>query len=281
MPFSETTKERTKEYWTDHFENFLKPIIEENPEFQAFRSEPIRGDMIDEIIKQLAFCPIVIADLTDLNANVFWELGVRQSFKHGTITIAEKDTTLPFDIFSKGTLFYYPKNHIKNQKFITKLKKAIADCKTNPRKSDSHVLDVISGRGTLFEMFKKDEAKRRVDALIIESIANISLNKHIYQKITENKKNPKERKWVTAKFRTLALELLLTNRYLDENENFYIGALNAFSALQMKNSAIEQGFDNPDKTEDWFLRPELKDKFSTDVTKFMEALHRVRKKLRY
>jgi len=38
--------------------------------------------------------------LTDYNPNVFWELGVRQSFKHNTITIAEEGVILPFDVSS-------------------------------------------------------------------------------------------------------------------------------------------------------------------------------------
>lgn len=79
MPFSQTTDEHGEEYWTAHFERFLKPTIEEVG-LEARRSEPLRGDLVSEIVKELVVCPIVIADLTDLNANVFWELGVRQSF---------------------------------------------------------------------------------------------------------------------------------------------------------------------------------------------------------
>jgi hypothetical protein len=44
---------------------------------------------------------------TDLNANVIWELGVRQSFDHCTITISEDvGKHLPFDLGVKGTLYY-------------------------------------------------------------------------------------------------------------------------------------------------------------------------------
>ena len=65
--------------------------------------------------------PIVVVDLTDSNPNVYWELGVRQSFKHGTITIAEKGTELPFDLGVKGTLFYYPEDYIKMSEFRDEL----------------------------------------------------------------------------------------------------------------------------------------------------------------
>jgi hypothetical protein len=95
---------------------------------------------------------MVVADLTDANPNVYWELGVRQSFKHGTVTIAQHGTTLPFDIGAKGTLFYYPENHIEMAEFEKRFRTAIEDCLMRPDRPDSHVLETISGRGTLFEI---------------------------------------------------------------------------------------------------------------------------------
>jgi hypothetical protein len=113
MPFSKTTPKHTEAYWTKHFTNFLKPLIEENPSLEAHRSTARRGDILKEIISDLVTAPIVIADLTDKNPNVFWELGVRQSFSHRTITIAQYGTKLPFDLSTKGTLFYH-QDRIRN-----------------------------------------------------------------------------------------------------------------------------------------------------------------------
>lgn len=106
MPFSKTTEKHTEEYWTNHYEQFLKPLIESNFKIKVHRSEALRGSIINQIITDLVISNIVVADLTDHNSNVFWELGVRQSFKHGTITIAEVGTSLPSDIGTKGTLYY-------------------------------------------------------------------------------------------------------------------------------------------------------------------------------
>jgi len=146
MPFSETSEEHTKEWWTQHFKDFLKPLIEESGEIKAFRSQPLRGDLLKEIVESLYNSDIVVADLTDRNANVFWELGVRQSYKHGTITIAEEGTRIPFDISTKGTLFYNPKNHIKLEEFRRQFKMAIVDCLDNPDSPDSQVLEILSSR---------------------------------------------------------------------------------------------------------------------------------------
>jgi len=173
MPFSKTTEEHTENYWTEHFENFLKPLVEVNPDFEARRLEAIRGDILRQIITDLVVSPVVVADITDNNTNVYWELGVRQSFKHGTITIAEAGTKLPFDISGKGTLFYYPKNHLKMEEFRRRFKEAIQDCCSHPDRPDSQVLEIISGRGTLFEIFRRDEAIRRLEAVLTECIRNL------------------------------------------------------------------------------------------------------------
>ena len=96
-------------------EQFLGPLIEESGELEAYRSEPIRGDVLRQIITNLVFYPVVVADLTDNNPNVYWELGVRQSFKHGTITIAEYGTKLPFDV-SVTHAFLLPKGSLEERR---------------------------------------------------------------------------------------------------------------------------------------------------------------------
>lgn len=106
MPFSKTTKLHNEEYWNNHFEKFLKPLIDSCTGAEAFRSAPLRQDILRQIINDLVFSPIVVADLTDSNPNVYWELGVRLSFRHGTITIANEGSVIPFDIKTKGVLLY-------------------------------------------------------------------------------------------------------------------------------------------------------------------------------
>lgn len=221
MPFSETTEEHTEEYWTKHFEEYLKPLIENNFDLKAYRSEPLRGDILKQIITDLITVPIVIADLTDYNPNVFWELGVRQSFKHGTITIIDASDKLPFDVGMKGTLKYYPENHIENEKFRKNLIKAIDDCIKHPKRPDSHVLETISGRGTLFEILHKDETIRRFNALISEIDHNIKTLKSIKESAKLTTKKPKSATIPTGRFRTNCIELLIANRYIETETKFY------------------------------------------------------------
>lgn len=275
MPFSETSKEHTEEYWTKHFETFLKPLIEECEGLEAIRSEPLRGDVLKQIITELVTVPVVVADLTDLNPNVFWELGVRQSFKHGTVTIAEKGTKLPFDISVKGTQFYYPKDYIKTAKFREKIKKAIRHCLSHPGSPDSHVLETISGRGTLYEIIRRGETIRRVEALISERKHNSMVHTSIYNIIKETPKVAIP----TVRFRSFTVELLVTTRYLDEDSSFYTAAESYLDWLQTMNEQLVLWQQFRQSTIEWFSRKGTKSNSKRSFNDYKEKLGAAQKKL--
>ena len=256
MPFGKTTDEHTEEYWTKHFENFLKPLIEENPNLEARRSKPLRGDILNEIIADLVTSPIVVANLTDKNANVCWELGVRQSFKHGTITIAEEVTDLPFNIGGKGTLQYYPKDYIQNETFRKDFKEAIEDCLLNPNKPDSQVLETLSGRGTLFEIFYRDEAIRRLDAVLLECGKNLELLERIVNQVRANKQKPENLGFIASRYRTIAIELLITSRYVDEDQTFFELADDCWNKLYSLNDTMNDWRNYRETTEKFIEKEE-------------------------
>lgn len=257
MPFSKTSDYHTEEYWTKQFEDFVKPIIESHS-LTAYRSSPLRGDVLRQIITDLVTAPLVIADLTDANPNVYWELGVRQSFKHCTITIAENGTTLPFDLGIKGTLFYFPKNHLKMGGFRNKLSAAINDCLKNPAIPDSHVLETISGRGTLYQILMKDEAIRKLNAVLNEIKNNSSYLKYVEDTYKENSNRRKEGKgvtYITFRLRVSTLDHLIVNRYIDAPDNFYEVVSDYLDECIRINSQIDfcDLAENSESGESWIL----------------------------
>ena len=257
MPFSKTNEKHTKEYWTKHFA-FIKQQIESAHPLIAERSAPLRGDILRQIITDLVTTPIVVADLTDANPNVYWELGVRQSFKHGTITIAECGTDLPFDLGGKGTLFYFPDDHIKMQEFIDQFHEAINDYLENPDLPDSHVLETISGRGTLYQILMRDDILRKLDAIIHE----INHNEVIFrvaiktcQENTEERKKGERAKCAipTGLLRSVAVESLVVNRYINAKIDFYETAEEYIDELNRVNAQLMGWSNAPDLTETWLL----------------------------
>lgn len=94
----------------DKAEGVIESII---PIFEALDFElfvPHRMPKPGSITKQILECilnhDLVVANLTELNPNVMYELAVRHSTAKPVITIAEFGTKLPFDITTERTIFY-------------------------------------------------------------------------------------------------------------------------------------------------------------------------------
>src|ERR1035437_2086613 len=95
--------EGTTDY--DHFRalyNELSPPIA-NRGYRVVRADDIQrgGAITKDILLALAQADLVVADLTDLNPNVFYELGVRHSLRgKGTVLIVDEVRTpdVPFDL---------------------------------------------------------------------------------------------------------------------------------------------------------------------------------------
>ena len=248
MPFSKTAS-HPEAYWTDHFEKFLKPLIEEVPNTTAERSKPLRGDLLRQIITELVSRPVVVADLTDANPNVYWELGVRQSFKHGTVTIAEIGTSIPFDVSMKAVLRYHPADHIQNAGFEGAFKAAISDCINNPEITDSQVLEAISGRGSLYEIIQREELVRRLAAVSSECTDNSAVLGRLRRLISDNEEG--EKLIPTERFRVSATELLVTWRYLDRPQTFYNTAEKCLSFHIEMNAQLDVWESSKALTQNW------------------------------
>jgi len=276
MPFSQT-KGHDEEYWTRHFNSFLKPLIEKNEAFEAFRSQPIRGDIASQIITDLGSSDVVVADLTDYNPNVFWELGVRQSFKPCTITIAEKGTLIPFHFSHKG-VFYYNADHLENQEFEKQFLASLQDCLERPNEPDSPVLVALGGRGTFYNLVHSEENKRRTAALKMEITENMKVMNRILERCTGNKSLRLEKKdtectMVSVSLKFSAAEFLHVNRYLEFDEKFYADLFLYYTLVASINRRLEEWPTADKASENWLLENEglIKEMF-TRMSEYLQKL---------
>lgn len=64
------------------------------------------GSINDQVIEHIYEDKLAICNLTGLNPNVMYELGIRYTMRKHTILICEIGTRLPFDIVAERTIFY-------------------------------------------------------------------------------------------------------------------------------------------------------------------------------
>ncbi|ARX36489.1 hypothetical protein AM402_09895 [Proteus mirabilis] len=91
------------DYEKGHFKRVYEYLIK--PACETAGYQPIRADdskashmIMFDILKKIVECDMAICDLTTKNANVFYELGLRQAFNKKTILITDGKEKAPFDI---------------------------------------------------------------------------------------------------------------------------------------------------------------------------------------
>lgn len=114
MPFGQTSPKHTEEYWRNHFDRFIKPAIDRatvNNELLGYKAIIVRGErgqIPTNVFNHLQSADVVLADLTDANPNVLYELGIRHTMGGHTILIIEKDPNqrIPFYFQNYNVITY-------------------------------------------------------------------------------------------------------------------------------------------------------------------------------
>lgn len=144
MPISNTTSCNEDE-WTEIFEELIKPAVEESGyDYQCKRAQSFYGNIIKSIIDGLNRSDIVIADLTDKNPNVFYELGVRHTLRGSTMLISQSIDDVPSDLKSYATIIYKWKRSEDRKKFKDRIKDIIHLIETDPEKGSSPIRDYLN-----------------------------------------------------------------------------------------------------------------------------------------
>ena len=146
-------------------DDLLKYII--TPACESSGYTPVRVDQIyhtdkidSKILEFLNNSELVIADVTEENANAFFELGYRMATGKPIIQIAEEGTKLPFDVITTNTIFYSTNDLGKAEaskqrlgdtiKHITEQSEALA--KVSSTQENSDILPFAEILSTLYQI---------------------------------------------------------------------------------------------------------------------------------
>lgn len=141
MPIGDP-KDGTYQRWLNVYENIIKPAVKKyDPSIECFRAdEEYRSGEIDpDIIEHVHSDFFCITDVTGRNANVYYELGLRDSWHNRTIMISQDTNDIAFDKGHQRVL-PYDENDIKSIRTLEeKISKSLADISKNPEKNRNPV----------------------------------------------------------------------------------------------------------------------------------------------
>jgi hypothetical protein len=90
------------------YQRLIRPAAT-HANFKVLRIDEVvsPGSIGDQYLRELFTADVVLADISVPNANVFYELGIRQAMGTGpTVLIAQEKAKLPFDIQEQRVVFY-------------------------------------------------------------------------------------------------------------------------------------------------------------------------------
>jgi hypothetical protein len=95
------TRERSDRVMTYVIEEALTPLG-----YKTVRADRINsaGRITTQIVNNIIEADLLIADLTDQNANVFYELAIRHAFNKPYVQLIEDGQLIPFDVRDMRTI---------------------------------------------------------------------------------------------------------------------------------------------------------------------------------
>ncbi len=90
------------------FRHLISPVATQCGYSEVQRADQLNrtGLITSQIMEHLHRCDLVIADLSDHNPNVFYELAVRHCFLKPAIPLIVHDQSIPFDLIQMRTIKY-------------------------------------------------------------------------------------------------------------------------------------------------------------------------------
>lgn len=144
------------------------------------------GMITDQVINSIVEADVCIVDLSFLNPNVFYELGVRHAVRKPTIHIADEGTDLPFDNVGHRVIFFDLTDWGSHKTFKGALERALKDVwaddfvVTNPvtqagakaeiRESSDPIQQVIGDLANRLERLEGERSRARRTDLHFEVI---------------------------------------------------------------------------------------------------------------
>jgi hypothetical protein len=143
-----------------------------NFEVKRADEDPRPGMINDRVIIDIIKADLVIADLTHLNPNALYELGIRHSSRLPTVHIAAQGTKLPFDNLGHSAIFIDTADWSDIKRARVDLEKAVRSTMV-----DGYIVsNPVTQANAAFEMTKSADPHERVVADLVARVADLEKN---------------------------------------------------------------------------------------------------------
>lgn len=169
-PIGEQTSE-TRKRSDQVLKHVLKPAASECG-YEAIRADEISepGMITSQVIQHVVEDALVIADLTDRNPNVFYELAIRHAIKKPLVQVIRKGDTIPFDVAGMRTI---PVDHHDLDSVEESRKEIVAQIKAVEKKKPEQLETPISVSLELQQLRQSDNPEQRTLADLLSTISEV------------------------------------------------------------------------------------------------------------
>ncbi|HOD84283.1 MAG TPA: hypothetical protein PKG77_22910 [Phycisphaerae bacterium] len=124
----------------DYYEKVYKPAIEKAG------LKPVRADadifatgkIIDQVWRGIKAAKILVAELTNRNPNVFYELGLAHALRKPVVLISSNEGDVPFDVRHIRVIYYDVMDPFWGQKLLDKVAENIVSAIERPEEAIFH-----------------------------------------------------------------------------------------------------------------------------------------------
>lgn len=162
--------------WSDKvLKHIIRPVTEKNG-YEAIRADEISepGMITTQVIQKVIQSELVVADLSERNPNVFYELAVRHAIKKPLIQLINSKEEIPFDIAGTRTIHLDLTDLDSVEDAKREMNKQIISCEKNSEFIDSP----ISVSMDLYDLRQSESIEDRSIGEILGSVTE--LRKDIY-----------------------------------------------------------------------------------------------------
>ena len=129
MPFARPIGDYYKSVYKPAIEKAgLTPIRADNEIFGA-------GKIMDQVWAGINAATVLIAELTNRNPNVYYELGIAHALKKPVVLISSEEEDVPFDLRHIRVIYYDKNDPYWGQKLLDKVAENIVSALKNPEEA--------------------------------------------------------------------------------------------------------------------------------------------------